>query len=364
MLLNSSKKIVIKLGSSTIVDKKGIFKNKWVSSLIKEIKKLKKSRDITIVSSGAIALGQNYLKIKKKKLKIEMSQAIASVGQIHLIDQFQRLFEKQKINIGQILITPDDTEQRRRALNVRRTFENLFKIGAIPIVNENDTTATSEIKYGDNDRLAARVAQIIGADTLIIFSDVDGLFKDSKTKKKLIKEVRSLNKNILSLADKNSSVYGSGGMSTKFEAAKICMNSGCHMYIANGQHLNPLSRIIENKIYTCFYPKISKLDARKRWIVGSINSSAKIFIDEGAYKAISNRKSLLAAGVTKVLGNFKKGENVLIVGNNGDEIARGLSSFTSMEINKIKGLQSSQIENILGYSSKSEIIHKDDMVIL
>jgi len=363
MFLDNSKKIVIKLGSSTIVDNRGIFKNKWVLSLIKDIKKLKKNRDITIVSSGAIALGQNYLKIKKKKLKIEMSQAIASVGQIRLINQFQKLFEKQNITIGQILITPDDTEQRRRALNVRRTFENLFKIGAIPIVNENDTTATSEIKYGDNDRLAARVAQIIGADTLIIFSDIDGLFKDNKKKKSLIREVRSLNKNILSLADKNNSVYGSGGMSTKFEAAKICMNSGCHMYIANGQHLNPLDKIIKNKIYTCFYPKISKLDARKKWIVGSINSFAKIFIDEGAYMALSNKKSLLAAGVTKVLGTFKKGENVLVVNTDGNEVARGLSSFTSSEIKKIKGLQSNQIENILGYSSKSEIIHKDDMVI-
>jgi len=363
MLLNNSKKIVIKLGSSTIVDKKGIFKEKWASTLIKDIKKLKKNRDITIVSSGAIALGQNYLKIKKKKLKIEMSQAIASVGQIQLIDNFQKLFKKQNIKIGQILITPDDTEQRSRALNARRTFENLFKIGAIPIVNENDTTATSEIKYGDNDRLAARVAQIVGADTLIIFTDVDGLYKNNNTKKKLINEVKILNKEILASAEKKRSAYGSGGMATKLDAAKICMNSGCKMYITNGQYLNPLSKLIKNEMYTCFYPKISKLDARKKWIISSINSSAKICIDEGACKALSNKKSLLAAGITEVLGVFKKGENILVIDGRGNEIARGLSSFTSKEINKIKGLHSSQIENILGYSSKSEVIHKNDIVI-
>ena len=197
MYINKAKKIVIKLGSSTIVDKKGNFKKKWLLSLIRDIKKLKKNnQEVIIVSSGAIALGQKYLKIKDKKLKLEMSQAIASVGQIHLVNEFQKTFEKNNIKIGQILITPDDTEQRKRALNARRTFENLLKIGAIPIVNENDTTATSEIKYGDNDRLAARVAQIIGADLLIIFSDVDGLYKVSSNKKSLITKVNNIDEKI------------------------------------------------------------------------------------------------------------------------------------------------------------------------
>ena len=182
MLIKNSKKIVIKLGSTTVVDNKGKFKKEWVKSLLKDIKKFKKNSDIVIVSSGAIALGQNYLKIKNKKIRLEMSQAIAAVGQIHLAGEFQKLFDKHKIKTGQILISPDDTEQRRRAINVRRTFENLFKLKAIPIVNENDTTATTEIKYGDNDRLAARVAQIVGADTLIILSDVDGLYNKSKEK--------------------------------------------------------------------------------------------------------------------------------------------------------------------------------------
>jgi glutamate 5-kinase len=365
MHINKAKKIVIKLGSSTVVDRKGNFKKKWLLSLISDIKKLKKNKqEVVIVSSGSIALGQSYLKIKNKKVKLEMSQAVASVGQIYLINEFQKLFEKNKIRIGQILITPDDTEQRRRALNARRTFENLFKLGAVPIVNENDTTATSEIKYGDNDRLAARVAQIIGADLLVILSDVDGLYETISNKKSLINKVKVINSNIISLVDKKINMYGSGGMLTKLEAAKICMNSGCNMLIANGSSFNPIKRIIKTKLFTWFIPKISNLDARKKWIISSLSSSAKIHIDLGASKALKSGKSLLPAGITKVSGSFKKGDNILIVDQNYTEIARALSSFTSNEIDKIKGLQSDQIENILGYPSKSEIVHKDDIVIL
>jgi glutamate 5-kinase len=365
MQINKAKKIVIKLGSSTIVDNKGKFKKKWLLSLIQDIKKLRKNnQEIVIVTSGSIALGQGYLKIKNKRVKLEMSQAVASVGQIYLINEFQELFEKSKIQIGQILITPDDTEQRRRALNARRTFENLFKLKAIPIVNENDTTATSEIKYGDNDRLAARVGQIIGADLLIILSDVDGLYKKTSNKKSLVKEVNIIDKNILSLVDKNINIYGSGGMYTKLEAAKICMNAGCNMIISNGKNFNPIQNIIKKKLYTWFKPKISNLDARKKWIISSLSSSAKIYIDQGASRALVSGKSLLPAGIIKITGNFKKGDNIIIVDSNNNDIARALSSFTSEEINKIKGLQSHQIENILGYASKSEIVHKDDLVIL
>ena len=365
MYINKAKKIVIKLGSSTVIDKKGSFKKKWLLSLIDDIKKLKKNKqEIVFVTSGAIALGQSYLKIKNKKVKLEMSQAVASVGQTHLINEFQQLFEKNKLKIGQILITPDDTEQRRRALNARRTFENLFSLGAIPVVNENDTTATSEIKYGDNDRLAARVAQIIGADLLIIFSDVDGLYESISNKKSLIKKIEIINNNIYSLVDRKINTYGSGGMLTKLEAAKICMNAGCNMLIANGNNFNPIKRIIERKLFTWFVPKISNLDARKKWIISSLSSTSKIYIDDGASKALKSGKSLLPSGITKVTGSFKKGDNILIVDNNNQDIARALSSYTSEEINKIKGLQSTQIENILGYASKSEIVHKNDIVIL
>jgi|TARA_B110001452_G_scaffold105599_1_gene87546 glutamate 5-kinase len=363
MLVKNSKKIVLKLGSSTVVDSKGKFKKKWVISLIKDIKKYGKESSFVIVSSGAIALGQKYLKIKKKKIKLEMSQAIAAVGQIHLASEFQKLFEKYKIKTGQILISPDDTEQRRRALNVRRTFDNLFKLKAVPIVNENDTTATTEIKYGDNDRLAARVAQIIGADTLIILSDVDGLY-DKSNKKKIVKSVKKIDEKIKSLIENKKNNYGSGGITTKLDAAKICMNSGCNMFIANGKKNNPLKNMIKNKIFTHFIPKISSLDAKKRWIIGSLNASGTIYIDQGASQALINGKSLLAAGINKIKGSFKKGENVLIVDQNERHLARGLASFNSIEIDKIKGKQSKEIEKILGYLSKSEIIHKDDMVLL
>jgi glutamate 5-kinase len=363
MLLKNSKKIVIKIGSSTVVDNKGRFKRKWVSSLIKDIKKYKGKSDLVIVSSGAIALGQNYLSIKKKKIKLEMNQAIAAVGQIHLAGEFQKLFDKYKIKTGQILISPDDTEQRRRALNVRRTFDNLFKLKAIPIVNENDTTATSEIKYGDNDRLAARVAQIIGAETLIILSDVDGLYDKSK-KKNIIKTVSKIDSNIYALVDDKKNSYGSGGIMTKLDAAKICMNAGCNMFIGNGKNDNPINRMVKEKLYTHFIPRISSLDARKKWIISSISSSSKIYIDHGAALALDKGKSLLAAGIVKIEGKFEKGENILVVDENNKNFARGLSSFSSSEINKIKGKQSNEIEKILGYLSKSEIIHKDDMVKL
>jgi glutamate 5-kinase len=363
MLIEASNIIVLKLGSSTVVDGRGKFKKKWVTSLIKDIQKYGKNKKFVIVSSGAIALGQKYLKINKKKIKLDMSQAIAAVGQIHLASEFQKLFEKYKIKTGQILISPDDTEQRRRALNVRRTFDNLFKLNAIPIVNENDTTATAEIKYGDNDRLAARVAQIIGADTLIILSDVDGLY-DLSNKKKIIKTVNIIDEKIKSLIDNKKNNYGSGGISTKLDAAQICMNSGCHMLLANGNKDYPIKNIIKNKIYTHFTPKISSLDAKKKWIIGSLRASGKVFIDQGAARALYNGKSLLAAGVTKINGSFNKGENVLIVDHNEKHLARGLASFNSSEINKIKGKQSKEIEKILGYLSKSEIIHKDDMVML
>ena len=363
MLTENSKKIVLKLGSSTVVDNKGALKKKWVSSLIKDIKKYGKNKDFVIVSSGAIALGQKYLRIKKKKIKLEMSQAIAAIGQIHLAGEFQKLFDKHKIKTGQILISPDDTEQRRRAINVRRTFDNLFKLNAIPIVNENDSTATAEIKYGDNDRLAARVAQIIGADILIIFSDVDGLYDKSKSKK-IVKNIEHIDDNITSLIEKTKNSYGSGGIITKLDAAKICMNSGCHMFIANGKENNPISNMIKKEKFTHFFPKISSLDAKKKWIIGSLSSNGTIKIDDGASKALRNGKSLLAAGITRIDGFFKKGENVLILDQNNNQLARGLSSFSSEEINKIKGKQSREIEKILGYLSKTEIIHKDDMVLL
>ena len=364
MYIDKAKIIVLKIGSSNLVNGRGKLREKWLKSLVRDIKKLvSKDKKLVIVSSGAIALGHSYLKIKQKKLKLEMSQALASIGQIHLTNVYRKLFEKNKIKIGQILISLDDTEQRRRAINAKRTFENLFKLRAIPIVNENDTTATSEIKYGDNDRLAARVAQIIGANVLINFSDVDGLYTSSK-EKKIIKEVKNIDDKIYSFVEKKKNIYGSGGMETKLQAAKICMNSGCYMAIANGNHQNPISKLIKDNICTWFLPKVSTLHAREKWIVSSIGNNGKIYIDDGAFKALKNGKSLLPAGIIKIEGKFLKGDNILIVDKDGKDCARGLTSFSAEEIDKIKGLKSDQIENILGYSSKSEIVHKDDMVSL
>ena len=366
MHLKNSKIIVIKIGSSLLVDDKKKIRKKWLSSFAKDIQKLKsKNKKIIIVSSGAIALGCKKINYNKKNLKLDKSQAIASTGQIELMNLFSHTFSKYKLNISQILLTLDDTEERRRSINAKRTFENLFQLNYIPIVNENDTIATSEIKYGDNDRLASRVAQITNADTLILLSDVDGLFtKNPKIFKnaKLIKKVNNLNKDIQNINVKGMTEFGSGGMNTKIDAAKICNLAGCNMVIANGLYLNPISLIEKKNNCTWFISKISKLHARKKWIISSISPKGEIIIDDGAKKALANGKSLLAAGIKKVLGKFNKGDHIKILDNKRKEVARGLSSFSSEEINKIMGYHSNEIQKILGYVSKSEVVHKDDMV--
>ena len=366
MYLKNSKKIVIKIGSSLLVDNKKKIRKKWLSSFANDLKKLKsKNKKIIIVSSGAIALGCKKMNIEKKNLKLDKSQAIASVGQIELMNLFSQTFSKFKLNISQILLTLDDTEERRRSINAKRTFENLFDLDYIPIVNENDTIATSEIKYGDNDRLASRVAQITNADTLILLSDVDGLFtKNPKIFKdaKLIKKVNDLDKDIKNINIKGITEFGKGGMITKIEAAKICNLAGCNMIIANGLYLNPINQIEKKNNCTLFISKISKLHARKKWIISSISPKGELIIDDGAKKALINGKSLLAAGIKKVSGKFNKGDHIKIIDIKNNEFARGLSSFSSEEIVKIIGCHSNEIEKILGYVSKSEVVHKDDMV--
>jgi len=366
MHLKNSKIIVIKIGSSLLVDSNKQIRKKWLSSFAKDIQKLRsQNKRIIIVSSGAIALGCKKMNYNKKNLKLDKSQAVASIGQIELMNLFSQIFSKYKINISQILLTLDDTEERRRSINAKRTFENLFQLGYVPIVNENDTIATSEIKYGDNDRLASRVAQITTADTLILLSDVDGLFtKNPKIFKdaKLIKKVNNLNKDITNINIKGMTEYGSGGMYTKIEAAKICNLAGCNMIIANGLNLSPISQIEKKNNCTWFISKISKLHARKKWIISSIYPKGELTIDEGAKKALVNGKSLLAAGIMKVSGKFNKGDHIKILDSKRKEFARGLSSFSSDEINKILGYHSNEIQKILGYISKSEVVHKDDMV--
>jgi len=365
MYINKFKKIVIKIGSSILVDEEGKPRKKWLQEFSKDIKGLiNKKKQIVIVSSGAIAMGCEYLKIKKNGLKVDKSQAVASIGQIELMNFYKKTFDENKIKISQILLTLDDTEQRRRSLNARRTIDNLLTMGIVPIVNENDTTATTEIKYGDNDRLAARVSQIISADCLILLSDVDGLYTDNPKKNKetkLIETVKNIDENIIKYASKAENFYGSGGMKTKIDAAKICQLSGCYMVIANGNHKNPIKKILESNKCTWFLPRISKLDARKQWIIGSVAPKGEVIIDQGAVKALNNGKSLLPAGIKKINGSFEKGDHILVKDQNDNECARGLTSFSSIEIEKIKGSHSSKIKNILGYSSREEVIHKDDL---
>ena len=366
MQLKNSKVIVIKIGSSLLIDNNKRIRKTWLLSFAKDIKKLKsKNKRIIIVSSGAIALGCKKMNLNKKNLKLDQSQAIASIGQIELMNLFSQTFSKYNLNISQILITLDDTEERRRSINAKRTLENLFELNYIPIVNENDTIATSEIKYGDNDRLASRVAQISNSDTLILLSDVDGLYtKNPKifNDAKLIKKVNDLNEDLKKTYIKGVNEYGSGGMQTKIEAAKICQLAGCSMVIANGLHPNPISKIIEKNNCTWFNSKISKLDARKKWIISSIAPKGSLVIDDGARSALKLGKSLLAAGIKKVSGKFNKGDHIKILDKKNNECARGLSSFTSDEIIKIMGHHSKEITKLLGYVSKSEVIHKDDMV--
>ena len=366
MYLKKSKTIVIKIGSSIIIDENRKIRKKWLTEFAKDIKDLlKQKKNVILVSSGAIALGCKKLNLSKQNLKIDKSQAIASIGQIELMNLFNKIFSSKKINLSQILLTLEDTEQRRRAINAKRTFENLFQLGFIPVVNENDSIATTEIKYGDNDRLASRVAQISGADCLILLSDVDGLYTQNPklfSNSKLIKEIKNINLDIEKIATKSISEHGTGGMKTKIEAAKICQLSGCLMVIANGLLERPIKQIIKKNKCTWFLPKVSKLDARKKWIISSISPKGELVVDDGAISALKKGKSLLAAGIKKINGKFSKGDHIKIIDINLKEYARGLSSFSSEEINKIKGQHSNKINELLGYISKSEVVHKDDMV--
>ena len=366
MYIKNSKTVVIKIGSSLLINEDKTIRKKWLSEFCKDVKELiNNKKNVIIVSSGAIALGCKKLNFNKKNIKLDKSQAVAAIGQIELMNLFKKNFNSQKINISQILLTLEDTEQRRRAINAKRTFENLFKLGFVPIVNENDSIATSEIKYGDNDRLASRVAQISSADCLILLSDVDGLYsKNPKIYKdaKLITEIKNIDLKIEKIAKNSTGGFGTGGMKTKIDAARICQISGCVMAIANGLYNRPVKKIIEKNVCTWFLPKMSKLDARKKWIISSVSPRGDLIVDDGAINALKKGKRLLAAGIKDVNGKFNKGDHIKILDKNMKEYARGLSSFTSDEIKKIKGQHSNKINDLLGYITKSEVIHKDDMV--
>ena len=365
-MINKFKKIVIKIGSSSIIDEKTKkVRIKWLNSLCNDISALiKENKKIAIVSSGAIALGKNFITNKQTLHRLEDKQAAAAIGQIELANCWKKALKKNKINSAQLLLTLDDSEIRRRYLNVRKTISSLQKNKIIPVINENDTVATEEIRYGDNDRLAARVAQMIDADLLIMLSDVDGLYTESPKKNKRAKRIKNIKKidaSIEKMAYSHNSKFGSGGMTTKIWAAKICMNSGCSTVIANGLNIYPLSTI--NKINsTWFHASNSPSSSRKQWLLNHLHQSGTIVIDNGAVKAVFQNKSLLPAGVVEVKGKFNRGDVISLTNNKNKKIGIGVIAYDSHEAKKIIGKNSKDIKHILGYEGRDELIHKDDLV--
>jgi glutamate 5-kinase len=365
--LQSAKRIVVKIGSALLVDAKtGEVKAHWLSTLIDDLEKAKaRGADVIIVSSGAIALGRRSLGLPKGKLRLEESQAAAAVGQIALAQAWSEALRTRNIVAAQVLVTLTDTEERRRHLNARATLTTLLAQGAVPVINENDTVATSEIRYGDNDRLAARVASMMSADCLVLLSDIDGLYSapPGKAGSAFIPQVDEITPEIEAMAGKPVSGVGSGGMITKIEAGKIALGAGCNMVIASGHEAHPLERILKGERCTWFLAPLSALQSRKRWIAGTLQPVGRLVIDEGARNALSKGKSLLPAGVKQVSGNFARGDTVSVVDLEGLEIARGLVAYDSGDATRIAGLKSADIEQTIGYRGRDEIIHRDDLVM-
>ncbi len=363
-----AKRIVVKIGSSLLVDAaSGTLKSNWLASLADDIAGLRKEgRDVIVVSSGAIALGRNALKLPKGALKLEDSQAAAAVGQIALAHAYQDVFRARGLAAAQILLTLGDTEERKRYLNARSTIATLLKLGAVPVVNENDTVATSEIRYGDNDRLAARVASMMSADCLVLLSDVDGFYTappGSSADARKLDEVRDITPEIEAMAGDVGSELSKGGMVTKIEAAKIAVTGGTHMAIASGKVLNPLAALGKAGAGTWFIAHSDPVAARKRWIAGTLEPKGSLFVDAGAAEALAAGKSLLPAGVKNLDGTFERGDAVVIRNGQGAELGRGLVAYDHQEAAQILGRKSSEIAGILGYRGDPELIHRDDMVL-
>jgi glutamate 5-kinase len=361
------KRIVVKVGSSLLVDPAKGLKSEWLNALGEDLSALyKKDVDVLVVSSGAIALGRGVLKLPRGPLKLEESQAAAAVGQIELSRAWAEVFGKHKITTGQILVTLGDTEERQRYLNARATIARLIDLKAIPVVNENDTVATTEIRYGDNDRLAARVATMAGADLLILLSDIDGLYNAPPAQDptaKLIPLVPRITAEIEAMAGGAASELSRGGMRTKIEAAKIATTGGTHMIIADGRVLNPIKRIESKGPCTWFLTGSNPVSARKTWIAGVLEPKGILFLDTGATDAIRAGKSLLPAGVKKIEGVFERGDAVVMRAPDGGELGRGLIGYDSTEAALLAGRSSRDIEKILGYAGRAELIHRDDMAL-
>jgi glutamate 5-kinase len=366
-LLAKAKRIVVKIGSALLVDAAtGLPARAWLAALAEDVIDARKGgRQVLIVSSGAIALGRRVLGLSGA-LKLEEKQAAAAAGQSRLMHAFEEAFAAHGAPVAQALLTPDDTERRRRWLNARATLATLLELKAIPIINENDTVATVEIRYGDNDRLAARVAQMVSADALILLSDVDGLYdRDPRAHAgaMLVREVAQITPAIEAMAgDANAAEgVGSGGMRTKIEAAKIATGAGCAVAITKGAELKPLARLAAGAAATWFAPSTTPKAAYKAWIAGSLAPQGTLVVDAGAAAALSAGKSLLPAGVTDVRGVFEKGDAVRILGPDGAEIARGVARYDAEDARKIKGLKSSAIAEALGYAAGAALVHADDL---
>lgn len=366
--LASAKRIVIKIGSALLVEAEtGQPARAWLAALADDVVEARKGgAQVAIVSSGAIALGRRVLGLQKSA-RLDEKQAAAAAGQARLMRAYEEAFERHAIPVAQGLLTPDDTERRRRWLNARATLETLLELGAVPIINENDTVATAEIRYGDNDRLAARVAQMISADALILLSDIDGLYdRDPRIDPNaaFVAEVREIDARIEAMAGgvNEAAGVGSGGMRTKIEAAKIATRAGCAVTITKGADLNPLTRLREGARATWFLASASPRQAYKAWIAGSLAPQGALVVDDGAANALRTGKSLLPAGVVEVRGSFEKGDAVLILDARGAELARGLARYDAGDAAKIRGLKSAEIEATLGYSSGAVMVHANDMV--
>jgi glutamate 5-kinase len=367
-LLKDFRRIVVKVGSSLLVDSSaGGLKRDWLASLAADIAGLHRQKcDVLVVSSGAIALGRAVLKLPPGALKLEDSQAAAAVGQIALARAWSEALGAHSLTAGQVLVTLGDTEERRRYLNARSTIAKLLEWRSVPVINENDTVATTEIRYGDNDRLAARVATMMSADLLVLLSDVDGLYDRppiAGNGAKLVPIVARITPDIEAMAGASGSDLARGGMLTKIEAGKIATTAGTHMVIASGRVLHPLQTIANGAACTWFLTPANPVTARKKWIAGSLEPRGALMIDAGAVRALRSGKSLLPAGVTKVEGGFGRGDAVVVRGPDGHEVGRGLVAYDADDAEKIKGRSSADVLLILGYTGRTEMIHRDDLVL-
>ena len=367
--LTFARRIVVKVGSALLVDAESARVNRaWLETLVEDLLRLRKrGQRVILVSSGAIALGRRRLGLKHGTLRLEESQAAAAVGQIRLAHAYKELLESNDVTVAQVLLTLEDSERRRRYLNARATLESLLELGALPVINENDTVATAEIRYGDNDRLAARVAQMTGADCLVLLSDVAGLYSADPNRDpnaRLIREVRQLTPEIEAMGGRSASRLGSGGMAAKIAAARIALAAGCHMCIAAGAPRHPLRRIEEESECTWFIPTATPAAARKQWIAGTLRPAGAITIDAGALRALLEGRSLLPAGVTGTRGRFDRGDTVSVLASDGSEVARGIIAYSDGDAARIMGRKSSEIAELLGFRGRDEMIHRDDLVLL